>query len=167
MAFGSSSGNGGRPGMMSEINVTPLVDVMLVLLIIFMVTAPMMTQGLEVDLPDTDHSIALPTEDKQTILTVKADGTVFLDETMVPNVANLAFAVQEVMKIKNSKSVFLKADKITPYGTVATVMGQLLQAGITNIGLVTEPVDKTAEPPKTNEARTDAPAAPRRSSGAN
>ena len=89
MAFSASGGNGGRPGMMSEINVTPLVDVMLVLLIIFMVTAPMMTQGLDVNLPKVD-SQALQTEQQQTILTIKADGTIFLDEFAVP-VANLAY----------------------------------------------------------------------------
>ncbi len=76
MAFDSGGGQGGRPGMMSEINVTPLVDVMLVLLIIFMVTAPMMTQGLDVELPKVDAQ-ALRTEERQTVLTIKADGTVF------------------------------------------------------------------------------------------
>ncbi len=139
MAFSSSGGQGGRPGMMSEINVTPLVDVMLVLLIIFMVAAPMMTQGLDVNLPKVD-SQALQTEQQQTILTVRADGTIYLDEFQVPG-ANLAYQVTEVMKTKGNQTVFLRADKDAPYGHVAAVMGQLRQAGITNIGLVTEPLD--------------------------
>jgi biopolymer transport protein TolR len=139
MAFSASGGNGGRPGMMSDINVTPLVDVMLVLLIIFMVTAPMMTQGLDVNLPKVD-SQALQTEQQQTILTIKADGTIYLDEFTV-SVANLAYQVTEVMRVKNNQTVFLRADQDTPYGTVAGVMGQLRSAGITSIGLVTEPVD--------------------------
>jgi len=141
MAFSS---NGGRPGMMSEINVTPLVDVMLVLLIIFMVTAPMMTQGLDVNLPKVDTT-ALQTEDQQTILTIKPDGTVFLDEFEVPTV-DLAFKVAQVMETKGSKTVFLKADQSTAYGDVAAVMGQLRQAGITSIGLVTDPADKPSSP---------------------
>ena len=141
MAF-SPPGQGGRPGMMSEINVTPLVDVMLVLLIIFMVTAPMMTQGLDVELPKVDAQ-ALQTEDQQTVLTVMADGTVFLDEHQVSG-AELAFQVAQVMAAKGTRTVFLKADHNAAYGAVARVMSQLRRAGITSIGLVTEP----AEPQK-------------------
>ena len=142
MAFGAGGGQGGRPGMMSEINVTPLVDVMLVLLIIFMVTAPMMTQGLDVELPKVDAQ-ALQTEERQTVLTIKADGTVFLDEHEVSGF-NLAFPVAQVMKAKGAQTVFLKADHNVAYGAVVRVMSQLRQAGITSIGLVTEPVDRTA-----------------------
>jgi len=141
MAFGSG-GQGGRPGMMSEINVTPLVDVMLVLLIIFMVTAPMMTQGLDVELPKVDAQ-ALQTEEQQTVLTIMADGTVFLDEHEVSG-ANLAFQVAQVMKVKGARTVFLKADHSASYGAVAVVMSQLRQAGITSIGLVTEPAVRPA-----------------------
>jgi len=162
MAFSSSGGNGGRPGMMSEINVTPLVDVMLVLLIIFMVTAPMMTQGLDVELPKVD-STTLQTEDKQTVLTVKMDGSIFLDELPITGgPGNLAFQVQETMKTKGSSTVFLKADQATPYGNVAEVMGQLRQAGITSIGLVTEPADRTAKdnPAVTPPGGQTAPPAP-------
>jgi TolR protein len=144
MSFSTSGGNGGRPGMMSEINVTPMVDVMLVLLIIFMVAAPMMTQGLDVNLPKVD-STPLPTEDKQTVLTIKPDGTVLLDEDQVTT-ENLAYQVSAVMKANNSKMVFLRADQATAYGDVAAVMGQLRAAGITSIGLVTDPADKSAAP---------------------
>ena len=165
MSFGSSGGNGGRPGMMSEINVTPLVDVMLVLLIIFMVTAPMMIQGLDVNLPKVD-STSLATDDKQTVMTIKADGTVYLDDFLASE-ANLAQQVKAAMEASKSQTVFLKADQATPYGTVASIMGQLRLAGITSIGLVTEPADKISAPPRTDEARTGAPAAPSRPPRAN
>lgn len=134
MAYQSS----GRPGMMSDINVTPLVDVMLVLLIIFMVAAPMMTQGLEVNLPRVD-SQAIPTEDKQTILTITADGRVVLDKIELPTVENLAYQVKQVMETKGSQMVLIRADQDASYGSVASVMSRLQQAGITNLGLVTEP----------------------------
>ena len=137
MAQGFGDGRGGRPGLMSEINVTPLVDVMLVLLIIFMITAPMMTQGLDVELPKVDAQ-ALQTEEQQTVLTIGADGAVFLDEHQVDGL-NLAFQVQQVLAAKGGRTVFLKADQNTAYGAVAAVMSQLRQAGITSIGLVTEP----------------------------
>ena len=140
MAFGSGGGQGGRPGMMSEINVTPLVDVMLVLLIIFMVAAPMMTQGLDVELPKVDAQ-ALQTEERQTVLTIMADGKVFLDEHEVSG-ANLAFQVAQVMKVKEGQTVFLKADHSVAYGAVAEVMSQLRRAGVTSIGLVTDPVER-------------------------
>lgn len=143
MSFSASGGNGGRPGMMSEINVTPLVDVMLVLLIIFMVTAPMMVQGLDVDLPKVDTNAPLKSEQEQTILTVKADGTTLLDDIQVTG-ENLAYQVQAVMETKGTKTVFLRADQNTPYGSVAQVMGELRRAGVTSVGLVTEPVDRTA-----------------------
>ena len=136
-----SSGNGGRPGMMSEINVTPLVDVMLVLLIIFMVAAPMMTQGLEVNLPKVD-SQAIPTEDKQTILTVTVDGKVLLDKIELSSVDNLAYQVKQVMDTKGSQMILIRADREASYGSVAQVMSRLQQAGIVNIGLVTEPAER-------------------------
>ncbi len=143
MSFSASGQSGGRPGMMSEINVTPLVDVMLVLLIIFMVTAPMMTQGLDVNLPKVD-SQALQTEQQQTILTIKANGELYLDDFKVtPD--NLAYQVTQVMQVKKNQTVFLRADQDTPYGFVATVMGQLRAAGITSVGLVTEPVDRSTK----------------------
>ena len=164
MAFGSDSGQGGRPGMMSEINVTPLVDVMLVLLIVFMVAAPMMTQGLDVNLPKVEAQ-TFQTEERQTVLTIRADGAVFLDENEV-SVANLPFQVVQVLKDKESRTVFLKADQDVTYRAMAGVMSQLRQAGVTSIGLVTEPVDRTAEAApsepvdRTAEAAPSEPAAP-------
>jgi biopolymer transport protein TolR len=137
MAFSSYRGRQSR-SLMSEINVTPMVDVMLVLLIIFMVAAPMMTQGLDVELPKVDAS-AMRTDQNMVVLTVTQDGQVLLDETPLAGTENLDAQIRQVMKVKNTESVFLKADKNVPYGRVASVMGALRTAGITNIGLVTEP----------------------------
>jgi biopolymer transport protein TolR len=123
---------------MSEINVTPMVDVMLVLLIIFMVAAPMMTQGLDVELPKVDASV-MRVDQNMVVLTVTEGGQVLLDEIPLSGIQNLDAQIRQVMKAKNTESVFLKADKNVPYGTVASVMGTLRTAGITNIGLVTEP----------------------------
>jgi biopolymer transport protein TolR len=139
MAFSfDQGGQGGRQSMMSEINVTPMVDVMLVLLIIFMVAAPMMTQGLEVELPKVDATV-MRTDQDMVVLTVTQGGQVLLDETPLADIANLDAQIRAVMQAKNADSVFLKADRNVPYGRVAGVMGMLRTAGITNIGLVTEP----------------------------
>jgi biopolymer transport protein TolR len=140
MAFGSG-GFEGR-SMMSDINVTPMVDVMLVLLIIFMVAAPMMTQGLEVDLPKVDASV-MRTDQAMVILTVTSEGQVVLDGTALPSIDNLDAQVRQVMRTKGTESLFLKADQNVPYGRVASVMGALREAGITNVGLVTEPADRS------------------------
>ncbi|MDR1608840.1 MAG: protein TolR [Deltaproteobacteria bacterium] len=141
MAMGSFDNNDGqKPGMLSEINVTPMVDVMLVLLIIFMVAAPMMTQGLEVELPKVDAK-AMRTDQNLVVLTVLADGRVLLDETPLADINNLDAQIQAVMRAKNTESLFLKADQSVPYGRVAAIMGALRTAGITNVGLVTDPAD--------------------------
>ncbi|MDR2338628.1 MAG: protein TolR [Deltaproteobacteria bacterium] len=151
--------NDNKPGwsMMSEINVTPMVDVMLVLLIIFMVAAPMMTQGLDVELPKVDAT-AMRVDQDMVVLTVTEGGQVLLDDTPLASIQNLDAQIKAVMKTKNTESVFLRADKNVPYGRVASVMGTLRTAGITNIGLVTEPgsePDVLASP-----AAPAAPAAP-------
>ncbi|MDR2405499.1 MAG: protein TolR [Deltaproteobacteria bacterium] len=138
MAFSFHEERKGSRGMMSEINVTPMVDVMLVLLIIFMVAAPMMTQGLDVELPKVDATV-MRVDQNMVVLTVTQSGEVLLDETPLANINNLDAQIKQVMKTKNTESVFLKADKNVPYGRVASVMGTLRTAGITNIGLVTEP----------------------------
>ena len=134
------SGGRGRKGVMAEINVTPLVDVMLVLLIIFMVTAPMMTQGVDVDLPRTT-SKALRQQDKPMVVQIDENGIIHLGDTEV----HLALVRQELEKKPQEmkkEPVYLRADTNVPYGTVVKVMAQIKQAGFEKLGMVTQPADK-------------------------
>lgn len=121
-----------RRQALSEINVTPFVDVMLVLLIIFMVTAPLLQQGIDINLPQARGKEMAPTE--RIDITIKKDGLIYLDKTAV--------SLKELsVKLSNSqnKEVYLKADKEVPYGMVVTVMGELREIGIEKLGMVTEP----------------------------
>jgi biopolymer transport protein TolR len=131
---------GSKGGMLAEINVTPFVDVMLVLLIIFMVTAPMMTQGIDVNLPQTEGP-AIPTEDERLVVTVAQDRKVYLneDEVDMGSLGAKLTALAGAPK-KAGKGVFLRADESVPYGVVVQVMALIRQAGINQIGMVTEPV---------------------------
>lgn len=130
-------GNLPKRALLSEINVTPLVDVMLVLLIIFMVTAPMMQQGLDVELPETKSS-GVEVNDKPFIVRVRADKKILLGKTPV-TVNNLGEKLQGIFKTRKDKRLFLQADKSVSYGFVAEIMGEIRAAGIYNIGLVTLP----------------------------
>ena len=121
-----------RRQALSEINVTPFVDVMLVLLIIFMVTAPLLQQGIDINLPQAKGKEMPPSE--RIVITVKKDGKIYLDKTAV-TIKSLKAALLK----KSSKEVFLKADKDVPYGNVVTVMGELREMGIEKLGMVTEP----------------------------
>ena len=120
----------------ADINVTPFVDVMLVLLIIFMVTAPMMTEGLDVELPKAEAAEVLPTESDHMILSVKADGSLFLDEYPT-SLADLDSVLRHSV-VAQGKQLFLRADKQVQYGTVMGVMGRVRAVGITNLGMVAE-----------------------------
>ncbi|SHN50380.1 TolR protein [Desulfovibrio litoralis DSM 11393] len=125
-----------KGGFVAEINVTPFVDVMLVLLIIFMVTAPLMTEGLQVDLPQTQTVEVLPTDSDHMVLTIRKDGVMFLDEYQV----NQETLIQQLLvnvKEKN-KQLFLQADKEVPYGVVVDVMGRIRAAGVEKLGVVAE-----------------------------
>ncbi len=121
-----------RRQALSEINVTPFVDVMLVLLIIFMVTAPLMQQGIDINLPQAKGKEMTPAE--RIVITVKKEGKIYLDKKAV---------TLETLRVKLSKKlnreVFLKADKDVPYGLVIAVMGELREIGIEKLGMVTEP----------------------------
>ena len=144
--MGASLGQG---KFVSEINVTPFVDVMLVLLIIFMVATPMMSQGLDVDLPQTKQVEVLPTESDHLILTVQRDGRIYLDEYAVNDMEEFEGYLQRLVKEKN-KSLFLKADKEVPYGVVVEVMGHIKAVGIEKLGVMADQVEamKAAVPGK-------------------
>ncbi len=139
-----------KKSFVSEINVTPFVDVMLVLLIIFMVTAPLMTEGLDVALPTTEAVETLPAENESLVLSILADGSMFLGKTRV-TLENLdAVLAQTVTKQK--KQLFLQADKNVPYGVVVQVMGQAKAAGIANLGVVAERPEPPAPTPPARPA---------------
>ena len=122
---------------MSEINVTPFVDVMLVLLIIFMVTAPMMNQGVQVELPKTDAE-TLPSEEKSLILSIKQDGSYYLAEEPY-ELVDLKPKLLALAQNNPEKEVFIRADAQVPYEKVAQLMAACTRAGITKLGMVTEP----------------------------
>ncbi len=121
-------------GVMSEINVTPLVDVMLVLLIIFMVTAPLLQQGVDVNLPQAKGK-DLPPEERLSIV-IKKGGDIYLNDTQI-SMAELTKKLASVSKL--NPNVFLKADKDVPYGLVVEIMGEVKEAGIEKLGMITEP----------------------------
>jgi len=122
---------------MSEINVTPFVDVMLVLLIVFMVAAPMLTVGVPVELPKTAAS-ALPTEEETPLtISLTAEGAVMIQDSEVP-MADLVGKLRAIAAERASDKVFLRADGSIPYNTVMEVMGALNAGGFNNIGLVTD-----------------------------
>jgi len=125
--------------LMSDINVTPLVDVMLVLLIIFMVTAPMMTQGLEVNLPKTTTRY-MKTQEDPLILTINKKKEILL-ETHRLDLEGLDARLQQIVENRKDKELLLRADKELPYGFVIEVVAAIKRAGIDKLGMVTEPLD--------------------------
>ncbi len=132
-----SSGGGKSRIAISDINVTPFVDVMLVLLIIFMVTAPMMQQGINVDLPKTAPGGIEPNEDPFLIV-VQKSGLVTFGQIAIP-VSEVRQKISAIFQTRKNKQIYIQADRAVDYGIVAEVMGELRSAGITNIGLVTIP----------------------------
>jgi biopolymer transport protein TolR len=138
------NGNGHKGAMLSEINVTPFVDVMLVLLIIFMVTAPMMTQGIDVKLPETSAP-AMQSEEERLVVTVTGDQQIFINDNPVEKDALGAKLAAVYQNRQDHRGVFLRADEKIPYGYVVEVMAAIRQAGIDQIGMVTEPL---RTPPK-------------------
>ena len=134
------SGGKGAPGRttMSEINVTPMVDVMLVLLIIFMVTAPLIQQGVKVNLPET-KAAPVESNEKKLVLSVDASKRVFLGDVEIP-LDELEEKLRTNAKAQADKEIYLHADKEIPYGVVVEVMAAAQRAGITNLGMITDPV---------------------------
>ena len=129
--------NRSKKSPMSEINVTPFVDVMLVLLIIFMVTAPLLTVGIQVDLPETSAD-TLPEETEPLTLTINAKGEIFIQETKVEYEKIIA----KIMAVSNNRTdtrIFVRGDKTINYGRVLEIMGMLSGSGFTKVALISEP----------------------------
>lgn len=135
MEIGSRSS--GDRGTMSQINVTPLVDVMLVLLVIFMVTAPMMQQGVQVNLPKADTK-GLPAPEEAVIVSIDKSGKAFINTEAI-NASELRGRLTEIFVKRTKKEVFLKADKDVPYGDVVKAMADIKGAGVERLGMITEP----------------------------
>ena len=144
------TGGGGGNAPMSEINITPLVDVMLVLLIIFMITAPMMTKGVEIDLPKA-KAVPMEVDESKLMLVIDAQRRVFLGETEIPH-ERLEEALTNNVRLQREGELFLKADRSLPYGFVVQVMAIIKRAGVPKLGMVTDPVDEEWPPPPPPDA---------------
>jgi biopolymer transport protein TolR len=138
--MGPVRGNGHR-GLVSEINVTPLVDVMLVLLIIFMITAPMMTQGLNVDLPETTDKALVQKDKEPIVVTVDKEKNISLGKYPV-TLASLKDQLSKESEETKKNPIFLNADKNVAYGTVVDVMDVIKKSGFDKLGMVTKPSEK-------------------------
>ncbi|WP_309085031.1 protein TolR [Chelativorans sp.] len=134
-----NGGNGRRRGrrhaLMSEINVTPFVDVMLVLLIIFMVAAPLLTVGVPIDLPET-QARALNSETQPITVSVNSEGQIYLQETEVP-LEEVVPKLQAIAQAGYEERIYVRGDRAADYGTVMRVMARISAAGFRNLGLVT------------------------------
>ena len=129
-----------RQDLISDINVTPLVDVMLVLLIIFMATAPMMMHGVKVNLPVTE-SKSIKSKEDPLILSITNKKLIFIENYKV-EIGALKEKLEKIFANRAQKEIFLQADKNVPYGFVIKVMSQVKEAGVTKIGMITEPSHK-------------------------
>ncbi len=131
-------------GMMAQINVTPLVDVMLVLLVIFMVTAPILQQGVEVSLPKV-KAAALRGEEQQFVVSITRGQEIYLNDTKL-TVAELTSKLQAIAAERPDRQVFIRADEEVPYGEVIKTMAAIKAAGIENVGMVTQMPSEGAAP---------------------
>ena len=127
----------GRRSSLSQINVTPFVDVMLVLLIIFMVTAPMLDQGVQVDLPEVADAPGLPSQQEPLVVVVKRNGKIFIGKAEIKQLSKLGPVLKQALKGKPDREVFLEADEKVPYGRVVQVMAAVKRAGVAKLGMVT------------------------------
>ncbi len=135
--MGMSGGSSKSRMALSEINITPMVDVMLVLLIIFMVTTPMMQQGIDIDLPEVSSS-GTPTTDEPFILEIHKNKRLYVGETEL-HISQLSQKLKAIFSTRKNKQIYLQADRNVDYGLVAEAMGEIRAAGISNISLVTLP----------------------------
>ena len=145
------TGGGNSGDLMSDINVTPFVDVMLVLLIIFMVTAPMMMQGVDVSLPEATAE-PLESEKEHLIITIDTKNQVFINDFQV-TVDGLAEKLKKILEGRSDREVFLKADKDISYGAVIHVMAEIKGAGVEKLGMVTVPADFEKESQKSKSKK--------------
>jgi len=152
--MGMSTGGGGHRAPLGEINVTPMVDVMLVLLIIFMVAAPMMSTGVSVDLPDA-HAPRMALDEEKLLLSITADQKVYLGDAEVP-FDNLDQALRTNARLAADHELYVQADENVPYGFVVRVFAAARQAGVTTLGLVTDP----AAGPSPQDPQVQVPSAP-------
>ncbi|OPY72388.1 MAG: Biopolymer transport protein ExbD [Syntrophorhabdus sp. PtaU1.Bin058] len=129
-----------KKGPLSEINVIPLVDVVLVLLIIFMITAPMMQHGMNIDVPNVTAK-PLPTKDEPQILNITKEQRLILNEKRL-GLRELKPAIELLFANKSNKEIFLRADKDVPYGFVVKCMGVIREAGVEKINIVTKPLEE-------------------------
>jgi biopolymer transport protein TolR len=147
----SIRGRRNRYRPLAEINVTPMVDVMLVLLIIFMVTAPLMTSGVSVDLPKTNAQ-PLNSDAEPLTVTIKADGSIFLQEQAV-DVADLVAKLQAISQNNPERRIFVRGDKDLAYGRIMEVMGTITQGGFTKVALLAEQTAAAAAAPAATPAK--------------
>jgi biopolymer transport protein TolR len=138
MAFDSRGGN----GAIAQINVTPLVDVMLVLLVIFMVTAPILQQGVSVDLPKT-RAAGLNSQEDPLVVGLTKDGTLYLNDNPIA-LADLRGKLVAIGQASPDRALLLRADRSVPYGNVVGVIAAIKEAGINKLGMVTEPAPDAA-----------------------
>ena len=125
-----------RRSALAEINVTPFVDVMLVLLIIFMVTAPMLEKGVDVDLPRVEQAPNLDAAQESLIVSIDAQNNVFVGRQKVESPAKMVAVLQQVLKDKENKEVYLEADRKVPYERVVQVLAAVRKAGVTQLGMI-------------------------------
>jgi biopolymer transport protein TolR len=131
-----------RRTVLAQINVTPFVDVMLVLLIIFMITAPMMEKGVDVALPEVENAPNLSAVKEPLIITVTQKGQIMVGSSRVDSPTKLTPVLQQVLSEREDKTVFLEADKAVPYGSVVQVMAAIKRAGVSKLGMVAQEPEK-------------------------
>lgn len=136
MAFDDLSGDSGS---ISQINVTPLVDVMLVLLVIFMVTAPILQQGVELELPQETIAPISGESEEQLVVSIDSQGVVYIGKGNKVEPGEVGNRLKGIIDSRRDKSVFIRADRRAVYGDVMAVMGSIRRAGIEKVGLITEP----------------------------